>query len=128
MKDIEYRTYVELPPLIRRVVLAGGTRYEISWSEGSFVNELGISVYRTCVVEFFGEPDYSALVEAIIRSRYSASDETAILLNSLNGARAAPEKALEYQAELDALQCFRAHAKQLAADAMRFACEQGWSD
>lgn len=70
--------------------------------------------YKSAFVKV-SDLDYSTLMDAIVRSKYSASDIEAILLNYQQMSITDADKKTEYQNEYDALQSWRAHAKEIAA-------------
>jgi len=64
--------------------------------------------------------DYATLVSAIIESRYSNDEVSAIMLNSLEAldltSSITDEKRADYLAEYADLQAWRAHAKEIARE------------
>lgn len=62
--------------------------------------------YEAERIEIEGTPDYGTLVSAVVRSRYSADEVEAIVLNGSDTP--------EHEAEYEALQQWRSHAKEIA--------------
>lgn len=91
----------------------------ICWDGEQVRNRWGDPVWRYKSVRV-GEPlTYEAVIRAIVRSRYTADEVEAILLNAQLSAARSGEKAPEYQRELDVLQAWRAEAKQVAEQVMK---------
>lgn len=126
MKQQEYCTFKELPPIVQMSESHLRRRYIVSWADGQFINDIGVRVYKVYSVECSGILEYGDLINRIVGARYTDADVTAIYLNNLNRDQVSDDKAQEYAEELSALQEWRAQAKLIAKNAIAFAQEQGW--
>lgn len=88
--------------------------FRICWDGVQLPNRWGDLVWRYKSVRVSAPLTYEAVIAAIVRSRYSADEVEAILLNAQLQPEAAGEKAAEYRRELDELQAWRAEAKRIA--------------
>ena len=92
--------------------------YVLAWDGQQVPNRWGALVWRYKSVRIEEPLTYEAIIRAIVRSRYSADEVEAILLNAQLSADEAGEKAEEYRSELAGLQAWRAEAKRIADQAM----------
>lgn len=120
--DITYITKLQEQPLVVDLsedYFEGGRfvhrpDFHICWDGRRVPNRWGDTVWRYKSVRVAAPLSYEAVIAAIVRSRYSADEVEAILLNAQLQPEAAGEKAAEYRQELEELQAWRAEAKRIA--------------
>lgn len=94
------------------------SNYVLTWDGEQVPNQWGTIVWRYKSVRIEEPLSYEAIIRAIVRSRYSADEVEAILLNAQLPAGEAGDKAEEYRSELDGLQAWRAEAKRIAGEVL----------
>ena len=92
--------------------------YVLAWDGEQFLNRWGDMVWRYKSVRIEQPLTYEAIIRAIVRSRYTADEVEAILLNAQLAPEVAGEKREEYRRELDELQDWRTEAKRIAGEVM----------
>ena len=92
--------------------------YVLAWDGEQVPNQWGTIVWRYTSVRIEEPLSYEAIIRAIVRSRYSADEVEAILLNAQLSVNAAGDKLPEYRIELAALQAWRSKAKQIAGEVL----------
>lgn len=92
--------------------------FVICWDGQQVANQWGTLVWRYNSVRIEEPPTYEAIIRAIVRSRYSADEVEAILLNAQLSKNAAGDKYPEYRIELAELQAWRTKAKQIAGQVL----------
>lgn len=90
----------------------------ICWDGQQVANQWGTLVWRYKSVRIEEELTYSAIIRAIVRSRYSSDEVEAILLNAQLSKNAAGDKYPDYRIELAELQAWRNEAKQIAGQVL----------
>lgn len=117
----------KIPSGVRTVREGALTRVYFNWglesrktesADGEETEEQVLS----CEVVDVRDADYGAVVSAIVRDRYSASDVEAVLANyqeAIDGSSdLADTKRTEYKNDYAAFQAWRAKAKEVAKDAV----------
>ncbi len=94
------------------------SNYVLAWDGEQVPNQWGAIVWRYKSVRIEEPLSYEAIIRSIVRSRYSADEVEAILLNAQLPAGEAGDKAEEYRSELDELQAWRAEAKRIAGEVL----------
>lgn len=92
--------------------------FVIAWDGEQVPNQWGTLVWRYKSVRIEEPLSYGTIIRAIVRSRYSADEVEAILLNAQLSVAEAGEKLEEYRRELNKLQAWRVEAKQIADQVM----------
>lgn len=92
--------------------------FVLAWDGEQVPNQWGDMVWRYKSVRIEQPLTYEAIIRAIVRSRYTADEVEAILLNAQLAPEVAGAKREEYRRELDELQNWRTEAKQIADQAM----------
>ena len=118
---INYSYSANQPALMQSIGTATSPKYQINFDTEELSSEdtegNPVTNYRSLYVQVTAL-NYDALVDAIIQSRYSASDIEAIMLNNMaaigNTETLTTEKRSEYIGEYMKLQAWRAHAKEVA--------------
>ena len=119
---INYSYSAEQPQLMQSIGTATSPKYQINFDTEELSSEdtegQPVTNYRSLYVQVTAL-NYSDLVAAIIQSRYSDSEITAIVMNSMQAndinSEISQDKRKEYISEYAELQSWRKHAKEIAS-------------
>ena len=119
---INYSYSAEQPSLMQSIGTATSPKYQINFDteELSSENTDGqpVTSYRSLYVQV-KSISYTNVISAIIQSRYSDSEITAIVMNNMQAndinSEISQEKRKEYISEYTELQSWRKHAKEIAS-------------
>ena len=119
---INYSYSSEQPSLMQSIGTATSPKYQINFDTETLQTEdtegKPVTNYRSLYVQVTAL-NYSDLVAAIIQSRYSDSEITAIVMNNMQAndinSEISQEKRKEYISEYTELQSWRKHAKEIAS-------------
>ena len=119
---INYSHSASHPALMQSIGTATSPKYQINFDteELSSENTDGqpVTSYRSLYVQVTAL-NYSDIIAAIIQSRYSDSEITAIVMNNMQAndinSEISQEKRKEYISEYTELQSWRKHAKEIAS-------------
>ena len=119
---INYSYSAEQPSLMQSIGTATSPKYQINFDTEELSSEdiEGNTVisYRSLYVQV-KSISYADVISAIIQSRYSDSEITAIVMNNMQAndinSEISQEKRKEYISEYTELQSWRKHAKEIAS-------------
>lgn len=119
---INYSYSTEQPSLMQSIGTATSPKYQINFDTEELSSEdiegKPVTNYRSLYVQVTAL-NYNDLVAAIIQSRYSDSEITAIVMNNMQAndinSEISQEKRKEYISEYTELQSWRKHAKEIAS-------------
>ena len=119
---INYSYSASQPSLMQSIGTATSPKYQINFDTEELSSEdiegNTVTNYRSLYVQVTAL-NYSDLVAAIIQSRYSDSEITAIVMNSMQAndinSEISQDKRKEYISEYAELQSWRKHAKEIAS-------------
>ena len=119
---INYSYSAEQPSLKQSIGTATSPKYQINFDIETLQTEdtegKPVTNYRSLYVQVTAL-NYSDLVAAIIQSRYSDSEITAIVMNNMQAndinSEISQEKRKEHISEYAELQSWRKHAKEIAS-------------
>ena len=119
---INYSYSAEQPALMQSIGTATSPKYQINFDTEELSSEdiEGNTVisYRSLYVQV-KSISYANVISAIIQSRYSDSEITAIVMNNMQAndinSEISQEKRKEYISEYTELQSWRKHAKEIAS-------------
>ena len=119
---INYSYSAEQPSLKQSIGTATSPKYQINFDTEELSSEdiegNTVTSYRSLYVQV-KSISYADVISAIIQSRYSDSEITAIVMNSMQAndinSEISQEKRKEYISEYTELQSWRKHAKEIAS-------------
>ena len=119
---INYSYSAEQPSLTQSIGTATSPKYQINFDTEELSSEdtegQPVINYRSLYVQV-KSISYSNVISAIIQSRYSDSEITAIVMNNMQAndinSEISQEKRKEYISEYTELQSWRKHAKEIAS-------------
>ena len=119
---INYSHSANQPSLMQSIGTVTSPKYQINFDTEELSSEdiegKQVTSYRSLYVQVTAL-NYSDLIAAIIQSRYSDSEITAIVMNSMQAndinSEISQEKRKEYISEYAELQSWRKHAKEIAS-------------
>ena len=119
---INYSYSAEQPSLMQSIGTATSPKYQINFDTEELSREdiegQPITSYRSLYVQV-KSISYTNVISAIIQSRYSDSEITAIVMNNMQAndinSEISQEKRKEYISEYTELQSWRKHAKEIAS-------------
>ena len=109
------------PALVQSIGTATSPKYQINFDtetlQGEDIEGNTVTSYRSLYVHV-KSISYADVISAIIQSRYSDSEITAIVMNNMQAndinSEISQEKRKEYISEYTELQSWRKHAKEIA--------------
>ena len=118
---INYSYSAEQPSLMQSIGTATSPKYQINFDTEELSSEdtdgQPVTSYRSLYVQV-KSISYADVISAIIQSRYSDSEITAIVMNNMQAndinSEISQEKRKEYISEYTELQSWRKHAKEIA--------------
>ena len=119
---INYSYSAEQPALVQSIGTATSPKYQINFDTEELSSEdiegNTVTSYRSLYVQV-KSISYADVIAAIIQSRYSDSEITAIVMNNMQAndinSEISQEKRKEYISEYTKLQAWRKHAKEIAS-------------
>ena len=119
---INYSYSAEQPSLMQSIGTATSPKYQINFdtevSQSEDIEGNTVTSYRSLYVHV-KSISYADVISAIIHSRYSDSEITAIVMNNMQAndinSEISQEKRKEYISEYTELQSWRKHAKEIAS-------------
>ena len=119
---INYSYSAEQPALMQSIGTATSPKYQINFDTEELSSEdtegKPVTNYRSLYVQV-KSISYADVISAIIQSRYSDSEITAIVMNNMQAndinSEISQEKRKEYISEYTELQSWRKHAKEIAS-------------
>ena len=119
---INYSYSTEQPELMQSIGTATSPKYQINFDTEELSSEdtegKPVTNYRSLYVQV-KSISYADVISAIIQSRYSDSEITAIVMNNMQAndinSEISQEKRKEYISEYTELQSWRNHAKEIAS-------------
>ena len=119
---INYSYSAEQPSLMQSIGTATSPKYQINFDTEELSSEdvegQPVTSYRSLYVQV-KSISYADVISAIIQSRYSDSEITAIVMNNMQAndinSEISQEKRKEYISEYTELQSWRKHAKEIAS-------------
>ena len=119
---INYSYSAEQPALVQSIGTATSPKYQINFDTEELSSEdiegKTVTSYRSLYVQV-KSISYADVIAAIIQSRYSDSEITAIVMNNMQAndinSEISQEKRKEYISEYTELQSWRKHAKEIAS-------------
>ena len=119
---INYSYSAEQPSLMQSIGTATSPKYQINFDTEELSSEdidgNTVTSYRSLYVQV-KSISYANVISAIIQSRYSDSEITAIVMNNMQAndinSEISQEKRKEYISEYTELQSWRKHAKEIAS-------------
>ena len=119
---INYSYSAEQPSLMQSIGTATSPKYQINFDTEELSSEdiegKQVTSYRSLYVQV-KSISYANVISAIIQSRYSDSEITAIVMNNMQAndinSEISQEKRKEYISEYAELQSWRKHAKEIAS-------------
>ena len=119
---INYSYSAEQPSLMQSIGTATSPKYQINFDTEELSSEdiegNTVTSYRSLYVQV-KSISYTNVISAIIQSRYSDSEITAIVMNNMQAndinSEISQEKRKEYISEYTELQSWRKHAKEIAS-------------
>ena len=119
---INYSYSAEQPSLMQSIGTATSPKYQINFDTEELSSEdiegKTVTSYRSLYVQV-KSISYADVISAIIQSRYSDSEITAIVMNNMQAndinSEISQEKRKEYISEYTELQSWRKHAKEIAS-------------
>ena len=119
---INYSYSAEQPSLKQSIGTATSPKYQINFDTEELSSEdtegQPVTSYRSLYVQV-KSISYADVISAIIQSRYSDSEITAIVMNNMQAndinSEISQEKRKEYISEYTELQSWRKHAKEIAS-------------
>ena len=119
---INYSYSSEKPSLMQSIGTATSPKYQINFDTEELSSEdtegKPVTSYRSLYVQV-KSISYADVISAIIQSRYSDSEITAIVMNNMQAndinSEISQEKRKEYISEYTELQSWRKHAKEIAS-------------
>ena len=119
---INYSYSSEQPSLMQSIGTATSPKYQINFDTEELSSEdidgNTVTTYRSLYVQV-KSISYADVISAIIQSRYSDSEITAIVMNNMQAndinSEISQEKRKEYIYEYAELQSWRKHAKEIAS-------------
>ena len=119
---INYSYSAEQPSLKQSIGTATSPKYQINFDTEELSSEdiegNTVTSYRSLYVQV-KSISYADVISAIIQSRYSDSEITAIVMNNMQAndinSEISQEKRKEYISEYAELQSWRKHAKEIAS-------------
>ena len=119
---INYSYSAEQPSLMQSIGTATSPKYQINFDTEELSSEdiegKTVTSYRSLYVQV-KSISYADVIAAIIQSRYSDSEITAIVMNNMQAndinSEISQEKRKEYISEYTELQSWRKHAKEIAS-------------
>lgn len=119
---INYSYSSEQPSLMQSIGTATSPKYQINFDTEELSSEdidgNTVTSYRSLYVQV-KSISYADVISAIIQSRYSDSEITAIVMNNMQAndinSEISQEKRKEYISEYAELQSWRKHAKEIAS-------------
>ena len=119
---INYSYSAEQPSLKQSIGTATSPKYQINFDTEELSSEdiegNTVTSYRSLYVQV-KSISYADVISAIIQSRYSDSEITAIVMNNMQAndinSEISQEKRKEYISEYTELQSWRKHAKEIAS-------------
>ena len=119
---INYSYSAEQPSLKQSIGTATSPKYQINFDTEELSSEdiegNTVTSYRSLYVQV-KSISYADVISAIIQSRYSDSEITAIVMNSMQAndinSEISQDKRKEYISEYTELQSWRKHAKEIAS-------------
>ena len=119
---INYSYSASQPALMQSIGTATSPKYQINFDTEELSSEdiegQPVTNYRSLYVQV-KSISYADVISAIIQSRYSDSEITAIVMNNMQAndinSEISQEKRKEYISEYTELQSWRKHAKEIAS-------------
>ena len=119
---INYSYSAEQPSLMQSIGTATSPKYQINFDTEELSSEdpdgQPVTSYRSLYVQV-KSISYADVIAAIIHSRYSDSEITAIVMNNMQAndinSEISQEKRKEYISEYTELQSWRKHAKEIVS-------------
>ena len=119
---INYSYSAEQPSLMQSIGTATSPKYQINFDTETLQTEdtegKPVTNYRSLYVQV-KSISYADVISAIIQSRYSDSEITAIVMNNMQAndinSEISQEKRKEYISEYTELQSWRKHAKEITS-------------
>lgn len=119
---INYSYSANQPALMQSIGTATSPKYQINFDTEELSSEdiegQPVTNYRSLYVQV-KSISYADVISAIIQSRYSDSEITAIVMNNMQAndinSEISQEKRKEYISEYTELQSWRKHAKEIAS-------------
>ena len=119
---INYSYSAEQPSLMQSIGTATSPKYQINFDTEELSSEdiegNTVTSYRSLYVQV-KSISYADVISAIIQSRYSDSEITAIVMNNMQAndinSEISQEKRKEYISEYAELQSWRKHAKEIVS-------------
>ena len=119
---INYSYSASQPSLMQSIGTATSPKYQINFDTEELSSEdiegNTVTSYRSLYVQV-KSISYADVISAIIQSRYSDSEITAIVMNNMQAndinSEISQEKRKEYISEYTELQSWRKHAKEIAS-------------
>ena len=119
---INYSYSASQPSLMQSIGTATSPKYQINFDTEELSSEdiegNTVTSYRSLYVQV-KSISYADVISAIIQSRYSDSEITAIVMNSMQAndinSEISQDKRKEYISEYTELQSWRKHAKEIAS-------------
>ena len=119
---INYSYSASQPSLMQSIGTATSPKYQINFDTEELSSEdtdgQPVTSYRSLYVQV-KSISYANVISAIIQSRYSDSEITAIVMNNMQAndinSEISQEKRKEYISEYTELQSWRKHAKEIAS-------------